>query len=146
MAMKKVNLSLDLEGLNQILAELEVLHLSSSPFIVGFCGALYSETSVYFCIEYMDAGSLDKLYPYQNGIPERILSKIVYMIVEGLNFLSTELNIVHRDVKPTNILANTKGEIKLCDFGISGQLLKANNNSDASVGCYEYIAVCRFYI
>lgn len=36
---------------------------------------------------------------------------------------STELLIFRRDVKPSNILIDEKGHIKLCDFGISGRLV-----------------------
>lgn len=35
----------------------------------------------------------------------------------------------HRDVKPSNILVNSAGEIKICDFGVSGQLIDSMANS-----------------
>jgi mitogen-activated protein kinase kinase len=54
--------------------ELDVLHRSQCPYIVEFYGAFFIESCVYYCMELMDAGSLDKLYG--NGVPETVLSRI----------------------------------------------------------------------
>lgn len=66
-------------------------------------------------------------------------------MVKGLKFLKDELSIIHRDVKPTNVLANIKGQVKLCDFGVSGQLEKSL--AKTNIGCQSYMAVsfCEFY-
>jgi len=58
--------------------ELDVLHKSQNPYIVEFYGAFFIETCVYLCMEYMDAGSLDKLY--QIGVPEDVLSTITLSV------------------------------------------------------------------
>lgn len=61
-------------------------------------------------------------------------------MVNALSFLHKELNVIHRDVKPSNILANRKGEIKMCDFGISGQLVDSVAKT-IDAGCKPYMAV-----
>lgn len=43
-------------------------------------------------------------------------------------------------MKPTNVLVNKKGQIKLCDFGVSGQLEKSL--AKTNIGCQSYMAVC----
>lgn len=43
------------------------------------------------------------------------------------------------DIKPSNILANTKGEIKICDFGVSGELI--NSIANTFVGTSTYMSV-----
>ena len=61
-------------------------------------------------------------------------------VVKALSFLQRELNVIHRDVKPSNILASRKGEIKMCDFGISGQLVDSVAKT-VDAGCKPYMAV-----
>ena len=45
---------------------------------------------------------------------------------------------MHRDIKPSNVLVNSKGAIKLCDFGVSGELV--NSIADTFVGTSTYMA------
>lgn len=45
----------------------------------------------------------------------------------------------HTDIKPSNILFNTKGQIKICDFGVSGELI--NSIADTFVGTSTYMSV-----
>jgi mitogen-activated protein kinase kinase len=108
----------------------------------------------------MDGGSLDKLVPTGVGIrDEKILAWVTSCTVRGLKYLKDNLNIIHRgaphphifphhtlvtfilimiDVKPTNILVNTKGDVKLCDFGVSGNLVASL--AKTNIGCQSYMA------
>jgi len=74
--------------------ELDILRRAISPEIVKFYGAFFIESCVYFCMEYMDAGSLDKLLG--TGVPEDVLARIAGSVVRGLKFLKDELQIMHR--------------------------------------------------
>jgi len=64
----------------------------------------------------------------------------VLQTVQALNYLKDNLEIIHRDVKPSNILMDKRGNIKLCDFGISGQLVDSIAKS-RDAGCRPYMAV-----
>ena len=89
-------------------------------------------------MEYMDAGSLESLLDGPSSVPEPVLARITSRMVSGLAFLKDSLQIMHRDVKPTNVLVNSRGEVKLCDFGVSGQLEKSL--AKTNIGCQSYMA------
>ncbi|RWS13206.1 dual specificity mitogen-activated protein kinase kinase 6-like protein, partial [Dinothrombium tinctorium] len=118
--------------------------------IVRFYGALYSDGDLWLFMEIMDT-SLDKFYKMfydrddkefdkeiPTSIPEFVLGKIAASVVNALHYLHT-IKIIHRDIKPSNILINRKGEVKLCDFGISGHLVNSVAKTH-DAGCKPYMA------
>ncbi|CAG0891624.1 unnamed protein product [Darwinula stevensoni] len=139
MARKLIHLEVKPAIRCQIIRELKVLHECNSPHIVGFYGAFYSDGEISICMEYMDGGSLDLILKKAVRIPEPVLAKITSNVLKGLNYLREKHQIIHRDVKPSNILVNSRGEIKICDFGVSGQLIDSMANS--FVGTRSYMSV-----
>lgn len=135
MAMKEIRLELDDSKLKAIITELDILHRAVAPEIVDFYGAFFIESCVYYCMEFMDA-SLDKLAG--TIVTEPVLKRVTGSIVRGLKFLKDELQMMHRDVKPTNVLVNIAGSVKLCDFGVSGQLERSL--AKTNIGCQSYMA------
>ena len=97
------------------------------------------ETNNYYCIvmENVIGGNLLNAINKITKIPE-YLSKIIFkQLIETLQYIHF-LGIVHRDIKPDNILLELNNTIKICDFGISkeikkGQLLKDSCGTPAFV-------------
>lgn len=138
MARKLIHLEIKPAIRNQIIRELKVLHECNSPYIVGFFGAFYSDGEISICMEHMDGGSLDQILRKAGRIPEKILGKISVAVLKGLSYLREKHQIIHRDVKPSNILVNSRGEIKMCDFGVSGQLI--DSMAISFVGTRSYMS------
>ncbi|CAO3694212.1 unnamed protein product [Rhizopus stolonifer] len=120
----------------QVMREMQFLHDCNSEHIVSFYGAFLSGGDISMCMEYMDVGSLDKIYKKSGPIPMNILRHIGYAIVDGLIYLYDSHRIIHRDLKPSNVLINSAGQIKICDFGVSGQLIDSVANTFVGTSSY----------
>merc|ERR1719507_142811 len=144
MAVKRIRSTVEEKEQKQLLMDLEVVMNSSDcQYIVQFYGAIFKEGDCWICMELMDS-SLDKFYHFifdelNESIPEAIIGKITVATVKALNYLKEKLKIMHRDVKPSNILLDKTGAIKLCDFGISGQLVDSIAKT-RDAGCRPYMA------
>ncbi|KAM9422790.1 dual specificity mitogen-activated protein kinase kinase 5 isoform 3-T4 [Salvelinus alpinus] len=128
-----IPLDITVELQKQIMSELEILYKCDSSYIITFYSAFFVENRISICTEYMDGGSLD----VYRRIPEHVLGRISVAVVKGLTYLWS-LKILHRDVKPSNMLVNTRGQVKLCDFGVSTQLV--NSIAKTYVGTNAYMA------
>eukprot|EP00035_Acanthoeca_spectabilis_P021926 m.440968 g.440968 ORF g.440968 m.440968 type:complete len:376 (-) comp18599_c0_seq1:5170-6297(-) len=138
LARKMIHLELKPKAKQQILRELKVLHECNSPFIVGFYGSFYSDGDINLLMELMDAGAVDHVLKGVGRIEEDVCGHITYRVLRGLQYLRDKYKVIHRDVKPSNILINTAGEVKLCDFGVSGQL--EDSLANTFVGTRSYMA------
>lgn len=143
MAVKRITATVNSQEQKRLLMDLDIsMRTSDCRYTVQFYGALFREGDVWICMEVMDM-SLDKFYDkvYKNNreIPETILGVITVAVVNALHYLHSKLHVIHRDVKPSNILINRNGEVKMCDFGISGYLVDSVAKT-IDAGCKPYMA------
>ncbi|EQL29600.1 STE/STE7/MEK1 protein kinase [Blastomyces dermatitidis ATCC 26199] len=123
----------------QIVRELQVGHDCNSPYIVTFYGAFQNEArDIVLCMEYMDCGSLDRISKDFGPVRVDVLGKIAEYVLGGLVYLYETHRIMHRDIKPSNVLINSRGNIKLCDFGVATETV--NSIADTFVGTSTYMA------
>lgn len=143
MAKKTISTSPNPAIHRQILRELAFNRSCHSDYIVRYYGAFLEDqdTSIAICMEYAEAGSLDAIYKKvksRNGrTGEKVLGKVAECVLKGLSYLH-ERKIIHRDIKPSNIVVTREGQIKLCDFGVSGELI--NSVAGTFTGTSYYMA------
>ena len=124
----------------QIMSEVKTLYDAKCPCLVQFHGAFFKEGSISIALEYMDEGCLETvLANHGSVIPENILAAVTHQVLWGLAYLKHEKR-VHRDIKPQNILCNSKGEVKLTDFGISKELESTVGMCMTFVGTFKYMS------
>ncbi|CAF4433970.1 unnamed protein product, partial [Adineta steineri] len=69
---------------------------------------------------------------------EASIKNYTRQLLEGVQYLH-ENQIVHRDIKSANILVNSKGEIKIADFGTSKRLAGLHLCTEDNVGTLQYM-------
>jgi hypothetical protein len=75
-------------------------------------------SSYYMVLEYVDGMSLDQLIKRQRFLSSELSLFIFLEVCEALGYAHA-MGVIHRDIKPGNILISKKGEVKLADFGIA---------------------------
>ncbi|EEQ36951.1 hypothetical protein CLUG_01074 [Clavispora lusitaniae ATCC 42720] len=144
-ALKLINADPDPNIQKQILRELQYNRLCNSPNIVKYYGTFIVQKSsmIGIAMEYMAGRSLDAIYKRvieldpTNRINEKVLGKIAESVLRGLSYLHSQ-RIIHRDIKPSNILLDRQGNVKICDFGVSGEV--DNSVATTFVGTQYYMA------
>lgn len=127
----------------QILRELQFNRTCNSPHIVKYYGTILDEqcASIFIAMEYCEGGSLEAIYKRVKArggrIGEKVLGKLAEGVLDGLSYLH-DRRIIHRDIKPQNILLDIKGQVKLCDFGVSGEVV--NSLATTFTGTSYYMA------
>ncbi|XP_075227600.1 dual specificity mitogen-activated protein kinase kinase 7-like [Lycorma delicatula] len=139
-AVKQMRRSGNSEENKRIIMDLDVVLKSHDcPYIVRCLGCFITEADVWICMELM-ATCFDKLLKrFRQPVPENILGKVTLATVKALHYLKESHGVIHRDVKPSNILLDERGNVKLCDFGISGRLVDSKAKTK-NAGCAAYMA------
>jgi serine/threonine protein kinase len=93
--------------------------LSSTPILPSLLEVIHSENKLYLAFEYLDKD----LKKHIDSEPDRrlrlpLVKSYMYQMLKGLEFCHTH-RVLHRDLKPQNLLIEKSGRIKLADFGLA---------------------------
>ena len=108
------------------------------PHIVSIFDAVVDEEMSYIVMEYVEGGTLEKFCKPDNLLGVSEVAEIIFKCVRALAFANTE-GLIHRDVKPGNILHKSGTDIKLADFGAALNVV-SNKTQVAAVGSPLYMA------
>lgn len=97
------------------------------------------ENQLYLVMELADAGSLDSRIEKNQRVPELDVLDIGIKVGSALGS-ALKRNLLHRDIKPGNILFNEEGEPKLIDFGLARKAEGSNDDDTTIWGTPYYIA------
>eukprot|EP01130_Rhizamoeba_saxonica_P015194 TRINITY_DN6774_c0_g1_i3.p1 TRINITY_DN6774_c0_g1~~TRINITY_DN6774_c0_g1_i3.p1 ORF type:complete len:439 (-),score=98.31 TRINITY_DN6774_c0_g1_i3:259-1575(-) len=101
--------------------EISVLRELSHKNIVSYLGSSIENNSFNIFLEYINGGSIASLIQRFGRIHENLVKIYTVQILRGLEYLHFR-GIIHRDIKGANILIDSRGVIKLADFGASKKL------------------------
>lgn len=122
-----------------IVNEILVMRESQHPNIVNFLDSfLISDTELWVIMEYMEGGALTDIIDH-NTLTEPQISVIARETCKGLEHLHTQA-IIHRDIKSDNILLNTRGQVKITDFGFCAKLTDQRSKRATMVGTPYWMA------
>ncbi|XP_009408996.2 probable serine/threonine protein kinase IREH1 [Musa acuminata AAA Group] len=105
-------------AVESILAERNILITVRNPFVVRFFYSFTSRENLYLVMEYLNGGDLYSLLRNLGCLDEDVARIYIAEVVLALEYLHS-LRVVHRDLKPDNLLIAHDGHIKLTDFGLS---------------------------
>lgn len=106
------------------------------PNIVRIHDFIQTHQGVAVAMEYVDGWSLWSLKvdkPNQIFTAEEI-APWIRDLCSALHYAHTEADLVHRDVKPSNLIINSRGQLKITDFGLSRELKRGPAHSAVNSG------------
>lgn len=102
----------------KLIKEAKILSDVHHPHIVNVLEVFEENDTAYIAMEYISGNSLKYMMDKEGVLPEARVLRYVHQIGEALQFVH-EKNILHLDIKPSNILIDHSGKARLIDFGVS---------------------------
>ncbi|PXF49394.1 Cyclin-dependent kinase 1 [Gracilariopsis chorda] len=118
-ALKKIRLEQEDEGVpSTAIREISILkELQTHPNIVDFKDVVHVDKKLFLVFEYLDQ-DLKRYMDSVNEMPAMLIKSYLYQLINGIAFCHSR-RVLHRDLKPQNLLIDRHGMLKLADFGLA---------------------------
>eukprot|EP00920_Eleutheroschizon_duboscqi_P030661 GHVT01074116.1.p1 GENE.GHVT01074116.1~~GHVT01074116.1.p1 ORF type:complete len:258 (+),score=41.02 GHVT01074116.1:391-1164(+) len=118
-ALKKIRLEAEDEGIpSTAIREISLLKELQHPNIVRLCDVIHTERRLTLVFEFLDQDLKKLLDMCDGGLEPTVAKSFLYQLLRGLAYCHQH-RVLHRDLKPQNLLINREGELKLADFGLA---------------------------
>ncbi len=111
----------------------------SHPNIVSIYDRGEAEGTYYIAMEFLDGRSLKELIVSRGPAPISVSVEYARQILQALRFAHRH-GIVHRDIKPHNVLVDAEGRVKVTDFGIARAGTSQMTEAGSIVGTAQYLS------
>ncbi|KKY37659.1 putative ste ste20 ysk protein kinase [Diaporthe ampelina] len=137
-AIKIIDIESAEDEVEDIIQEIAILSELQSPYVTKYYGSYAKGAELWIVMEFCSGGSCaDLMKP--GKIEEEYIAIIVRELLLGLDYLHSDKKL-HRDVKAANVLLGSNGQVKLADFGVSGQLSATMTKKNTFVGTPFWMA------
>ncbi|KAJ0392271.1 hypothetical protein P43SY_005492 [Pythium insidiosum] len=118
-ALKKIRLEAEDEGIpSTAIREISLLKELQHINIVRLYNIVHTERKLTLVFEYLDQDLKKYLDVCEKGLDTPIMKSFLYQLLRGIAYCHQH-RVLHRDLKPQNLLINREGELKLADFGLA---------------------------
>lgn len=117
-ALKKIRLEQEDEGVPATaIREICILKELDHPNVVGFKDVVHADKKLYLVFEYLDQ-DLKRFMDSVKLLRPMLVKSYLYQLVNGISYCHS-YRVLHRDLKPQNLLIDRTGKLKLADFGLA---------------------------
>jgi len=118
-ALKKIRLEAEDEGVpSTAIREISLLKELAHPNIVSLCNVVHEDNKLYLVFEYLDQDLKKYMEMCGKNLHYMLVKSYLQQLIKGIAHCHAH-RVLHRDLKPQNLLIDKKGVLKLADFGLA---------------------------